>query len=236
MTSKSWRSARIRGQKKELFKSILRRRVANTEFTIISANCWGGSIYQDLSLPYRTPFVGLIVHAPDYLELLRNLKIYLKSDLSFITNSRYPEANNRRNGKHRSYPLGVLGGKVKLHFIHYKDEAEAARKWHSRLERINLDNLFIEFDDRYLCEEKHLQEFDRLNFPHKVVFTAKSHKTIKSAVWIREYNHLPSVKNLYTHRTMYKRHFDVADWLNGGCGKVGLPYILMNKLLEVSEK
>jgi len=38
---------------------ILRKRVKRFDFTIVSVDCWGSSIYQDLRIPYNTPFVGI---------------------------------------------------------------------------------------------------------------------------------------------------------------------------------
>ena len=41
----------------------------NTNFSIISNNCWGGYVYQEQNLPYQSPFVGLFLYAKDYPAL-----------------------------------------------------------------------------------------------------------------------------------------------------------------------
>ena len=53
---------------------IPRRRLKNKNFTIICDNCWAGKVYQELGLPYQTPFVGMFVFSPDYIKMLKNIK------------------------------------------------------------------------------------------------------------------------------------------------------------------
>ena len=70
---------------------IPRRRLKNKNFTIICDNCWAGKVYQELGLPYQTPFVGMFVFSPDYIKMLKNLKYYLSGNipLTFIKESKY---------------------------------------------------------------------------------------------------------------------------------------------------
>ena len=49
--------------------------------TIISNNCWGGFVYQKFNLQYRTPFVGLFIFAPDYIELLENFDTLIEKKM-----------------------------------------------------------------------------------------------------------------------------------------------------------
>jgi uncharacterized protein (DUF1919 family) len=55
-------------------RQLLRMRVHDPEFTIVSNNCWGAHIYQNLGEPYRTPFVGLFLAPECYLRLLKRLR------------------------------------------------------------------------------------------------------------------------------------------------------------------
>ena len=70
---------------------IPRRRLKNKNFTIICDNCWAGKVYQELGLPYQTPFVGMFVFSPDYIKMLKNLKHYLSGNipLTFVKESKY---------------------------------------------------------------------------------------------------------------------------------------------------
>ncbi len=145
------------------------------------------------------------------------------------------EANQSRDKSSNYYPIGKLGDDVEVHFLHYKDEETARKKWYSRRERINMNNLFVEFSDRNLCEKSHLLEFDRLDFRNKVVFTAQYHPDIKSSVWLNEYVSENYIKNIYVIISIYKSHFDVADWLNGGSGRVNSFLKILNNVLEEEE-
>jgi uncharacterized protein (DUF1919 family) len=183
-----------------------RKRLTNKDFTIISDNCWGGQVYHDLNLEYRTPFVGLFIFASDYIRMLKNLEFYLTQPLTFSRESKFKDMENH------NYPLGLLGD-VELHFLHYKDEAEARTKWERRVKRINWDNLFIKMFDANGCNEELLREFDSLDFKHKVCFTAKEYKDLQSNVWFHEFKNTPKVE---PELKLYKKYFDAVEWLNNG--------------------
>lgn len=191
-----------------------RMRLHNTDFTIVSSNCLGARIYQELGLQYNTPFVGLSIYAPDYIKLLTNFEFYIMSDLSFIDKSKYSSVNaSREHGKH--YPIGLLNGEIEVHFIHYRDEEEALKKWKRRVQRMNMKNLFFMFTDQDFCNETLLEQFDHTHFEHKVCFTARELPEIKSSIWVNEYQGQPSVGEMYTNFHILQRHFDFISWLNG---------------------
>lgn len=189
-----------------LYNYLMRARLKNNNFSIISNNCWGGRVYQDLGLPYATPFVGLFLFAPDYIKLLRGLKYYLCLELNFDNYSKYIDCNNI------GYPIGFLGD-IEIHFMHYSTEKEAKEKWERRLKRINWDNLFVKFNDRDGCTKYILEEFDQLPIANKVSFTAHNHDNLKHSVWFKEYQNKECVE---PELQSYKRYFDVVSWLNTG--------------------
>lgn len=96
---------------------IPRRRLKNKNFTIICDNCWAGKVYQELGLPYQTPFVGMFVFSPDYIKMLKNIKHYLSGNirLKFVKESKYIKDFDN------SYPLALLDD-IELHFLHYANE------------------------------------------------------------------------------------------------------------------
>jgi uncharacterized protein (DUF1919 family) len=192
-------------------KKELNHKLKNKTFTIISSNCWGSSVYEDVGLQYLTPTVGLFFYAPCYIKFLKKLNHFLSFELEFSKKSRYEDANAAREKKW--YPLGNLGD-VEIHFLHYKTEAEAKKKWNRRMKRIHLENLFVSFTDRDHCTEKHIHEFDNLSFKNKVCFTAREYKNCNSVVWVKEYAGAPFVGDLYTERKMVEKHFDVIKWIN----------------------
>ena len=87
------------------------------DFTIVSSNCLGSRIYQELTLPYNTPFVGLFLYTPCYIKLLQNLKDYLQRPITFIEISKYDEANKLRMSLENNYPIGLCWMILKFIFF-----------------------------------------------------------------------------------------------------------------------
>lgn len=186
-------------------------KVKNDNFTLISNNCWGAEIYRELGIKYRTPFVGMYIFAPDYIKMLKKLSSEYLRDMRFAELSKYPEVNNERLTHY--YPIGVLGDSVEVHFIHYKTERIAREKWRRRLNRINWKNIFVQFSDRDLFEEKYLIDFDSLRFK-KVFFSAKQYSKYPWSVWIEDCS---GEKNVMDGKLLYlysKKYFSIYNWLN----------------------
>lgn len=96
---------------RKFFADIRRKQLCNTEFTIISNNCWGGMIYESYNLPKQSPTVGMFFMAKDYIKFLKKLPEYLNAKLTFIN----PELSRWKNEQQVSgdkrfgtYPIGVL--------------------------------------------------------------------------------------------------------------------------------
>ncbi len=135
----------------------------DTNFVIISDNCWGGFTYQWLNRPYNSPFTGLAIFGNCYIKLLSNFDYYLNLPLNFVDKSKY---------KHReiNYPLAKLGD-IELHFTHYKTKEEATIKWERRTERMlketNRDNYVFMLSDAWYASEKNFKDFNNLPFKGK---------------------------------------------------------------------
>ena len=117
-------------------------------------------------------------------------------------------------GSNPSYPIGVLGDDIEIHFLHYHSEQEAREKWERRVERINWDRLFISFSERDLCTPQHIAQFDALEFPRKVCFTANEYPDLSSTVWLKNYKGQGEVGDLYRDYKVVMKQFDIARWLN----------------------
>ena len=107
-----------------LIKHLIRKKI-HENYSIISNDCWGGEFYQFHNLPYMSPFVGLMIMAPDYIKLLSNLEYYLKQKIEFVKYSSYKKINELLENEH--FPLGLLG-EVEICFLHYKSEQEVIEK------------------------------------------------------------------------------------------------------------
>ncbi len=193
----------------QFFRSFInsknRKRLKNKNFTLISSNCNGCLILHDLGIKYNSPFVNLFIRADDYIRLLQNFDEYMSLNLNFIQNTE------------GTYPVALLGD-VLIHFVHYKNEQEAAEKWKTRKERMNMSNCYVLFTDRDGCDQKHLKAFDALPFEHKIVFTHTQYEDIQSAYYIKGFEEYESVGNLHKYKgwlgQKYYDDFDYVSWFN----------------------
>jgi uncharacterized protein (DUF1919 family) len=140
-------------------------------FTVVSSNCWGGILYQDLGLNYQTPFVNQYMHAPCFMKLVKQFSHYMEMTLLVSAQSKYFSAPT-------SYPVGHLGD-IEVHFIHYTFEDNVIGKWNERKGRINPAALFFVLCERDQCTAADLKEFEELPV-NKVMFTAK-HYNLKNS-------------------------------------------------------
>lgn len=166
--------------------------------TIISSNCFAGRIMQDLHYEYNSPTLGLYFFADDYILFLKDLKHnLLEAKLTFVENSKYALGNERRAQWAFQYPIGLLDGKIEIHFLHYHTKEEALEKWMRRAQRVNLQDLVIIGMEQNLPSLKTIQEFDNLPFERKVYFTTKELPAFKSTAYIPEFKHMEEVGNPY---------------------------------------
>lgn len=187
---------------------INRMRLKNKNITLISSNCNGGCILNDLGLRFNSPFVNLWIYPDDYIKLLRNIEYYMSCKMDFI----------REEGI--NYPIGMLDD-IKIYFMHYETEKDALNRWNARKKRMDMDNLFILFSDRDGCTEQNLIEFDSLPHKNKVVFTHLPYKDIASAVYIGGFENESSVGdcNAFIDSISGKKYYDAFDyvkWFNKG--------------------
>ena len=184
-----------------------RFRIRNTDFTIISNNCWGGFIYQMLKLPYNSPTIGLFMYASDYVEFCSNIKYYLDQEINFIElkdSKYYSEFKNRVKDK---YPIGKIND-IEIHFLHYKTETEAKEKWERRKLRINWENIIFKFSQRDLCSKKDISNFMKLDYKNKICFSYEDD--------IRDVIYIPELKTLgYKDETeITLKYFKVIKYFN----------------------
>lgn len=193
---------------RKLINIVNRLRLKNKTFTLFSSNCNGCCICHDLGLQFRSPFVNLCLSAEDYIKFLRDPKKYLDSPLVFLVDT------------DKAYPLGMIRD-ITLHFMHYATAQEAESAWNRRKQRINWDNLFVLMSDRDGCTQELLEEFDKLPYPNKAVFTHTPMPHIRSAVYIPGFEKDGEVGNCdaFVNRCSGRKYFDAFDyvtWFNEG--------------------
>ncbi len=197
------------------WRTGMRKALINKDFSILSNNCWGGGIYEDLGLPYTSPTVGLFFHGPCYLKFLKKLRFYLSCELKFIDISKYDLANKKRAIGQLTYPIALIDD-VELHFLHYHSKEEAEDKWNRRKKRINFNNLFVEFGEIELVDYDLMLEFDSLEYKNKLLFSVGKHKDLKSSICLRGRQGKVDVGDIYTNKAVWRKEFDVVKWLNEG--------------------
>lgn len=176
------------------------------EISIISLNCFAGRIMQDVGIVYNSPTLGLYFMYPDYIEFLRNIKFYLKeAKIEFVEHSKYPLGDERRAKWSHWYPIGLLGGKVEIHFLHYHTEEEAADKWYRRAARVKWDKILIIGMDQNLCTEKDIYDFDALPHKQKIMFSNRK-IPLESNEYMPEFASLESVGDAYKYGHIYYKH------------------------------
>jgi uncharacterized protein (DUF1919 family) len=205
---------------------FLRQLVGDTTFTIISNNCWGAHIYQALGIPYYTPFVGLFIPPESYLQLLRRFDDCIRHELSFASESRSASLNVWREREKLTYPIGLLGSHVELHFLHYANENDAHLKWNRRCPRISAEpkRRFFKFDDREGATVQDIHEFCKLPFANKVCFTAASYDG--STIVVPGEPGDMHVLDGQTLSRISRRHFNALRWISRRPSWIPIPSLL----------
>lgn len=184
-----------------------RFRIRNTDFTIISNNCWGGFIYQMLKLPYNSPTIGLFMYASDYVEFCSNIKYYLNQEMVFIEHKDSKYYNEFKNKVKEKYPIGKIND-IEIHFLHYKTEVEAKEKWERRKLRINWDNIIFKFSQRDLCSKQDISNFMELDYKNKICFSYEHD--------IRDIIYVPELRNMGSkdETEITLKYFKVIKYFN----------------------
>lgn len=192
-----------------LLKSHYRNRLTNTDFTIISNNCWGGCCYEWFGMQKLSPTVGAYFFPEDYLRFVERLDYYMSLELQFIdvTKSKYYE---QLKGEQPS-PIGILDD-VEIIFLHYADEKEAKDKWTRRVKRINWDNLIFKFSYQNYCTHEHLKRFDEMKLPgKKFMFVNTEEPKYQCGVWYRGFE---QEEQIWNDTYYWNRYIDVFDLIN----------------------
>lgn len=163
-------------------------KLIDKDTSIISSNCFAGRIMQDLGMQYNSPTLGLYFWSSDYIEFLTNLRYYLtEAKIEFVEHSKYPLGDERRKNWRHWYPIGLLNGKVEIHFLHYYTEEEAAEKWYRRASRVNWDKLLIIGMEQNLCTIGEIRAFDGLPFDNKLFFSTKELPDVNSNCYVPDF-------------------------------------------------
>lgn len=183
-----------------------KKRLKNSNFTIICNNCVGGIIYHDLGMRFDSPTINLTVK--EYATFVEHFEHYIKCKLI-----------QDISDEDSSYPRGILKSEkysdIHLLFNHYHSFDEAKEKWEERCKRIHFENLFFLmecYDDMYPEE---LAAFCKLPYTsNRIVLTHTPHPEIRNAVTISCYqDEFEWGKILKQKRLSGKRYLDEFDYV-----------------------
>lgn len=105
--------------------------------SIVSNNCWGGIVYNTLSMECISPFKNVSVASDDYIKILYDLKYYLSID-PIWTGKKQLDTN-----QNREVPMLELDD-VLIKCNHDLDAEIAIQKWKRRRDKFNWDNILVE--------------------------------------------------------------------------------------------
>jgi uncharacterized protein (DUF1919 family) len=187
-------------------------KLRNKDFTIICNNCIGWGIYKTLDLQYSSPTIGLFFMAEDYIKFLENFEYYIKQPLTFLKETRHKQLNEFRVDN--PWVIGTLGDGIEIQFLHYLKEEDVANKWFRRVNRINFNNLFFIYSDKYSFKDEYLERYLKLPFQHKLFFSA-SPRQGENVIFMKEYANDKAVGESWLENRFYERYVDIIKWLNG---------------------
>ena len=76
---------------------IERKKIKNSDFTILSNNCIGGIMAHDLGKRFLSPTINLYIKPTDFVKMMENLEYYLSLEIEPIeTKLKYPVRKIRR--------------------------------------------------------------------------------------------------------------------------------------------
>lgn len=199
-----------------------RRKLHNTNATILCNNCTGGFVYHDFGMRFNSPTINMFFHGLDFFEFVEHFDAYISQPLTQIQNPKYdPDAPD--------YPVAILQGgslglkDIELHFLHYKTFAEANEKWEMRKKRIDRDNLFLIWTFFGMPQDEVLyQRAQALPVKNKVLFVNHPIDSVlyPDFCYIKGFEdqigvgQLGEFMDLCGHR--YYDQFDFVSWLNEG--------------------
>lgn len=199
-------------------KAYNKKRLKNSDISIIASNCLGGLIYNDLGLRFLSPTINTRFDSKQFVKFVLNMEHYLQKGIRFVPSE-------------EPFPVGLLDD-ITVYFVHYKTAEEAREKWEERKKRINPDNLFILLNDCDGIDEKDLEMLDKSGYDNIAVFTSKeSYSKYKCACFLpcyRGQEHIGNVmlKSWVTGAMKLEREFDLIRWFNQERGQGVQQYLV----------
>lgn len=194
--------------KRKLYCKKKRKQLKNTNFSIISSDCFGSFVYHTLGQKFNSPTINLFFLKDDFFEFLLHLKEYLEVELVELQDDSV------------NYPVGTLtynNKTIRLNFMHYPSFDIAKSKWNERKSRINYSNLYIIQVVANGLTQEYADRFSSLPYKHKLLVTHDSDIICDCMVTHKvfsEKNYPPGGILRYKSPHSSSRHMDDIDYIS----------------------
>ena len=196
--------------RKVFLNPIQRSKLNSTNFSILSQNCVGSIWYHDLGLQFTSPTINMKFDPNDWIEFLDNFTYYVNRPITF-------EQSNK------PYPVGRIGGKIFVEFVHYHSEQEVLEKWTIRCKRLLNRRVVLAFDEG-MADENVFRFLNMISYRNRLLFIERERA---EKLGILGNSHVISVlrgcgggnasllnfSDLLGHR-FYDKYFDYVGFLN----------------------
>lgn len=199
-----------------LTKNLRRKKLKDNNFTIISNNCWGGTVYESYGIKKLSPTVGMFIMPEDYLKFVANLDYYLKQPLEFIDpdDSKWREVLQKKSNW-KTYLVGKIGD-IELQMLHHHNEDVARRKWESRIKRVNKNRLIFKFNDQNGATREQIERFMKLPLENKLCFVADEAFQVTKEVIVIKQPKKYKMRGIMASREPFgnSKYINITDYIN----------------------
>lgn len=189
----------------------MKKKLMNTNFSIIASDCFGSVVYHNLRQRFNSPTINLFFSKDDFYQFVLHLKEYLTLELVELEDQNVP------------YPVGSLtynDQTIRIDFMHYKSFEEAKNKWDERKLRVDFSNIYIIQTVANGITQEYLDSFAALPFKHKMLITHNNNYTCDCMIIHQIFskdNYKPGnilkYKSLFS-RSRYMDDIDYVSFLN----------------------
>lgn len=187
--------------------------------TLITNNCWGGIIYNNYQMEFRSPTINLQILPEEFPDFCKHLKFYMKRELIEYKNLSYWHEDflHHMFGEELpNCPLGLIGD-IMVVFQHYETFDEAKELWNRRRERIDYDSIGYMFHVRDYTYSGPARDFIKLKLPNSVCATQEFYLDGSYSFHVPEgMDAFGGVRgNDGQMRRIIEENFTIKDWLEG---------------------
>lgn len=191
------------------FAHVHQGKINNTDFTIISNNCWAGVCYEYFGLPKLSPTIGGYFFAEDYIKFIFNLKHYLNCNMEIIDAHSSFHYDALKEKEQLNIPIGQIDD-IEFVFLHYKDPEIALDKWQRRVKRVNYNNIILKFSYMNECNDFLFEKFMSIQGIKKIGFKGGNGEKHTDLFYYPEYK-TPVIRD----DTFYwNKYLDVISLIN----------------------